>query len=202
MKKTVCIVAILLVSLKFSPLWAYDFSADCNGQKLYFNIISDTVPYTVEVVSQYDDERFYDTFPEGNLIIPSTVEYNSRVYNVKGIGYAAFYKCVDLISIILPDSLEYISHYAFGSCKNITTMIVPEKILWIGFCTFIHCENLISIQVDENNLYYKTHNGILYDYSMDTLVACPGSKAGHIAILIKQKSYDLGHLPVVIRLHP
>jgi hypothetical protein len=75
MKKTVCILAILLVSIKFSALWAYDFSADCNGQILYFNIISESEPYMVEIVPQDQFFYTYDTLPKGHLIIPHSVSY-------------------------------------------------------------------------------------------------------------------------------
>lgn len=162
MKKIGFLLAIFFFSVNFPTVFAYDFSAVCNGQKLYFSITSDTIPYTVEVVFQYDDGTYYDTFPKGKLIIPSLVDNNGITYSVKSIGYAALYNCVDLTSIVLPDSLEYISDYAFGNCENLDTIYIPQNVKYIGYVSFKGCGKLLSIDVDNNNLFYKSYEGIVW----------------------------------------
>ncbi len=58
--------AIILLSLLVGKVTlAYDFSAVCeSGQTLYYNITSNTEPYTVEVVRDGNNQQ------TGDLIIP------------------------------------------------------------------------------------------------------------------------------------
>ncbi|MDD3281735.1 MAG: leucine-rich repeat protein [Bacteroidales bacterium] len=228
MKKTVCIVAILLVSLKFSVLWAYDFSAVSMGQTLYYTILSDTIPYTVEVTIENNIEMLYTDYPNDSVFIPDSVEYNGKTYAVIGIGnYAflycdsitgvrmgeniryinigAFYYCEKLNSLhipnsvvsidtsafsfcknlkmlILSDSLQSISSQAFDYCNELTIVSLPATLIYIGEKAFQRCEKLNTIQVASNNVNYRSQDGILYDYSMDTLLVCPGGKSGKLVI--------------------
>ena len=177
----------IILCMNFFTVKAYDFSADCNGQILFFNIISDTVPYSVEVVPKYQNDINYDTFPKGNIVIPSTIMYNENSYKVIGVGYLAFYYCVDLLSINLPDSIEYIADYAFCGCKNLDYIQIPKRVAYIGIYVFGDCEKLQSVQIDSMNLFYKSYNGIVYDYSMDSVILCPSGFSGHVSIYDQTK---------------
>ena len=62
---------MVFVAVLCNNAFAYDFSAVCeSGQTLYYNITSDTEPYTVEVT------RKNLATQTGNLIIPESVSYN------------------------------------------------------------------------------------------------------------------------------
>ena len=106
--------AIILLSALFcASVFAYDFSAVCeSGQTLYYNITSDTVPYTVEVTSELQSNPYYTTYIEGDIIIPESVVYNGITYSVAGIGTKAFYDCMPT-SVIIPNSITRIGDYAF-----------------------------------------------------------------------------------------
>lgn len=75
--------------------FAYDFSAVSNsGHTLYYNITSNTAPYTVEVTyPSYDNStNYYQGYskPSGNLVIPETVANNAITYSVTSISDNAF----------------------------------------------------------------------------------------------------------------
>lgn len=54
---------------------------------------------TVSVISNYYD---------GEVIIPSSVEYNGNEYSVAAIGEWAFESCSGLTSVVIPDSVTWI----------------------------------------------------------------------------------------------
>lgn len=228
MKKIKIIITSMLFCFHFSIVWAYDFSAVTNGQKLYYTILSDSPPYTVEVTSQRGEYPFYDTCPSGNLTIPSSVSYGGITYSVIQIGDNAFYESLELTTVSIPNTVTTIDTFAFGFCNTLTTLNLSESLVSIKFCAFSNCrqldaielpnsltyigvgafmycleltnvlipagvksiensvffkcEKLTAIQVASNNTNYKSVGGVLYTYSMDTLVACPGAKSGKLVI--------------------
>lgn len=58
---------------------------------------------------------------------------------VTTIGYRAFYKCGNLISINLPDGVESIGKYAFYICSSLTSINIPDGVTSIGTSAFYEC---------------------------------------------------------------
>ncbi|MBR4198305.1 MAG: leucine-rich repeat protein [Bacteroidales bacterium] len=111
MKKIPLIIAILLC---FSTAWAYDFSAVYNGTTFYFNITSNTAPYTIEVT-----HNGYNNIYSGNVTIPSSVSYSGRTYSVTKIGQNSFYHCTNLTSVTIPNTVTSIGNFAFYGCTGL-----------------------------------------------------------------------------------
>ncbi|MBQ9313281.1 MAG: leucine-rich repeat domain-containing protein [Bacteroidales bacterium] len=109
-------ICILLVSCS---VFAHDFSAtDSNGNVIYYNITSASVPYTVEVT--YEGNTQGATFYTGeNYVIPSIVSYSGITYTVTKISEYAFYNCTGVTSIELPATIETIGSYAFYGCISL-----------------------------------------------------------------------------------
>ena len=59
----------------------------------------------------------------GEKVIPSTVTYLNKTYNVTSIGYYAFHNCSDLTSITIPSSVTKIGDKAFADCPNLKAVI-------------------------------------------------------------------------------
>lgn len=77
--------------------------------------------------------------------IPSTVERNGIVYEVKSIGEAAFYSSYKLTQVTLPNSIETIGLMAFNSCGSISSLTIPKSVKSIGSSAFRWCYELHTI---------------------------------------------------------
>lgn len=122
---------------------------------------------------------------------------------VKSIGYDAFADCAALTEIQLSEGLETIGEFAFNGCGQLTNIIIPKSVTSIGGGAFANCNSLTSITipekvayigknpfsagdigkshltevaVDENNPYFSSEDGVLYDKEKTTLIACPAGK--------------------------
>ena len=80
------------------------------------------------------------TGAEKEIVIPST--YNNSP--VVGIGYLAFNEA-DITSVVVPDSVEYISDNAFLDCAGLTSLTVGLGLRSIGNNAFSGCSALSSI---------------------------------------------------------
>ena len=136
---------LFLALLTASSLWAQRFQVG----DLYYNVTSDTVPYTVEVTYQYKESDInYSGFTE--VTIPSSVSYNNITYNVTSIGEDAFYKCSSLYTITIPESITSIGDYAFSNCKSLTSITIPNSVTSIGSGAFYNCSLITSISIPES----------------------------------------------------
>ena len=63
----------------------------------------------------------------GELTISSSVSYGMTSYTVSSIGNKAFEYCVNLESIVFPDSVTSIESYAFDACLNLTSVTFESE---------------------------------------------------------------------------
>lgn len=110
---------------------------------------------------------------EGDIIIPETV--------VK-IGDEAFFNCHYLTSISIPESVTSIGKYAFHFCLRLLNATIPKNVKSIGVGAFAGEASMSDIQVSEDNKYFTSENGILYDKKKKVLIQCPRAKSGEIKI--------------------
>ena len=142
-------------SVSYGSTFAYDFSAVCeSGQTLYYNITSNVEPYTVEVTSEihvvndFVGLANYNTYPTGNLIIPSSVTNGDTTYSVTRIGEAAFFDCMDLTGeLIIPNSVTSIGRLAFYICWNLTSVTIPNSVTTIDAHAFHYCSGMTSLTI-------------------------------------------------------
>ena len=91
----------------------------------------------------------------GAVVIPSTI----NDLPVTSIGDNAFYECLRLTSVTIPNSVTSIGDEAFYGCNSLN-----------------------SISVDTNNPAYSSLSGVLFDKSQTTLVEYPGGLSGSYTI--------------------
>ena len=84
-------------------------------------------------------------------------------YGVTSIRGSAFSNSENVVSITIPDSVTSIGDSAFFNCKRLENIHIPYNVSNIGYDPFHGCDSLFSITVDEQNNYYCSLNGNLYD---------------------------------------
>ncbi|MDR0605657.1 MAG: leucine-rich repeat domain-containing protein [Bacteroidales bacterium] len=171
MKRTILFLTAVFCLCMTNKTMAYSFSAVNNGQTIYYNITSSTAPLTVAVT--YYDLIDIDNNYSGDVVIPSTVTYNSNTYSVTSIGYRAFTYCIDLTSVTIPNSVTSIEEYAFTSCYNLTSITIPDLVTTIGNYAFSACYRLTSITIP--NLVSTIGNHAFEDCSYLTSISIPNS---------------------------
>ena len=128
-------LTITLLLICCNAVWAYDI--EVNG--IYYNILSAS-SLTVEVTS--GDNKY-----SGDIVIPSTITYKSRVFTVASIGERAFNYCMGLTSVTIPNSVTSIGESAFNYCRGLTSVVIPNSVTSIGGCAFLDCTGLTSITI-------------------------------------------------------
>lgn len=111
-----------------SPVMLYRYELDC----------LDTWPWG------WSDEGFYS----GTVIIPRTVTYEGTEYTVTRIAYGAFDNCVNLTTVIIPDTVYEIGSGAFYNCKSLKTVRIEGKVRYIDYYTFYGCDALESLNLN------------------------------------------------------
>ena len=109
-----------------------------------------------------------------------------------------------LVNISIPDSVILIDHNAFRNISTLenvslpnnelkimsnvfyntglTNVNIPEKLVYIGEYAFVGLKNLTEFVVDENNKYYASKDGVLYNKDYTKLISFPGNKEGNFVI--------------------
>lgn len=86
---------------------------------------------------------------DGDIVIPSVVEYNGVAYSVKSIEENAFAFSVALHSVVIPNSVTSIGSKAFFWCGELQSVTIPGTIVFIGEGAFDGCLKLKNIGCSE-----------------------------------------------------
>lgn len=142
---------------------------------------------TAEVISTPGTDVTYS----GDIVIPSTVTYNSNEYSVTSIGSYAFYMS-EITSIIIPNSVQSIEDAAFAKCANMASVTIGSGVQRIGvgsgMAAFAYCTNLSAVHIcdiaawcgmnfvdiEANNPLYYAHRLYLNDKEITNLVIPEG----------------------------
>lgn len=126
---------------------AYDFVVD----GIYYQKVYDwaTQSYReVNVAPQFEGSSSNAAAYSGEVVIPSSVEYDGVVYNVKGVSFYAFAYCASVTKIILPESVKNINGRAFYGCDALKSIEMPG-VTEFGGEVFYNCTSLVSVTITE-----------------------------------------------------
>lgn len=96
----------------------------------------------------------------GNIVIPESISYNGRTYDVVGIDKYAFTYVKDgwttgqpITSVKIPSSIKEIGDYAFIECTSLSSVEIDEGVTKIGNGAFYYCPSLLSISIPNTVTY-------------------------------------------------
>ncbi len=134
---TVALVAMFLTSCAGLYITYTGFTVD----GLAYSILDETEMVKVSRIDEMVD-------PDGAVSVPGTVLYGEINYTVVGIESVAFYDCVLLTRLFLPENLTEIGNGAFAGCDNLTV---------------IYCSAIVPPLIGENTFDEETYqSAILY----------------------------------------
>ena len=108
--------------------------------------------------------------------------------SIESIGWGAFSGCSRLNAVQLGPVLEVIENEAFYNCTNFDSLYLPEKVREIGDQAFELC-NLWHIDVAEDNAYFMSEEGILYNKNRDIIWLYPPMKPGSSFVIPSTVTY-------------
>ena len=111
----------------------------------------------------------YDNRNNCNAIIETNTNtliagcMNTVIPNVREIGDGAFYGCIGLTAIDIPNSVTSISKSAFYGCSGLTAIDIPDNVVNIESSAFYGCSGLTSIDI--SNSVTRIRNSTFYGCS-------------------------------------
>ena len=121
-----------------------------------------------------------------SFTIPDTIED----FPVTEIRAKAFASSTTLKTIIIGKNVTIIGRFAFSGCTGLSSIEIPDNVTSIGQLAFDNCSNLESINVGEDNQYYSSEDGVLYDNGKTKIIQCPLGKTGSLTVADGVSSID------------
>jgi hypothetical protein len=120
-----------------------------------------------------------------SIIIPANVSIiGEEAFNCTGLVSAsiaadticllAFEGCSKLKKINLATNVSVIFPGAFARCNSLDSILIPSSVKIIGDGAFTSCKGPFG--VSEDNPYYSSVDGVLYDKKMKRLIQCTAFK--------------------------
>lgn len=78
---------------------------------------------------------------------------------IKVIGLSAFYDCIHLVHVELPNGLTQIKASAFENCTNLLDISIPDSVTLIGSYAFSSCESIENVTIPANT---SLENSVFY----------------------------------------
>lgn len=151
MKRNITTFLFFMLSI---AIWADDVDVEIGG--ISYRIVNSEYAQVISGAKKYT----------GEIVIPASIDYDGKTYNVKSIGERAFEECTGLTSITIPNSVTLMGGYVFWCCTNLTSVVIPSSVTGIGEEAFKGCTALSNVYCFadkvpsiESNIFAGNHTG-------------------------------------------
>ncbi len=86
----------------------------------------------------------------GSVVIPKEVTYQNKTIKVVSITSNAFFKCSNLQSVTIPNSVTDIGDGAFFGCSSLKSITIPNSVTSIQEYAFKECSGLKSVNMSNS----------------------------------------------------
>lgn len=137
----------------------------------------------------------------GNVVIPSSVTYNKKTYNVTAVAANAFEGCKRLETVTIPISVTAVGEKAFANCQNLVLRCEAAAAPggWNGFnvdgCPVVW--NCTKSEVADDGYIYIVDNGIRFALKNGNATVSKQSLSVTTADIPQSISYKDDSYPVV-----
>ena len=127
MKKFVCLLLVLMaLALNVN---AYDAIID----GMYFNLNEEDLTATItHKGGSYGYSDGMNSYTGTEVVVPKTVVFVGKTYNVVAVNSYAFYMCPNLTRVVLHDGILSIGSYAFNRSTSLIDIVIPIAIENVG----------------------------------------------------------------------
>ena len=126
-KLSVLLLALVL-STSATAEEVYDFDVDGIYYKILDNPNEVSVTYKTYTYSSH--MAYYESDYTGDVVIPATVTFNGKTFQVTEIGDHTFYQNGSVTSITIPSSITVIKWDAFSFCTGLTRVNITDIAAW------------------------------------------------------------------------
>ena len=131
------------------------YTGESDGLQLKYNELEDG---TIEIT------KFVDS-TSTDIELPAVIDGKS----VTSIGSSAFFDCINLTSITIPDGVTSIGNSTFSGCISLTNIRIPDSVMYIGEQVFYDCFSLKNVTIPDN--ITSIGNGMFFNcHSLTNLI--------------------------------
>ena len=151
---------------------AYELNSETKEAKVgIYKGFSDGNPHSTAPCIHWQDKNDYTDYFR-NLIIPNTIEYEGIYYTITSIAPYAFCEDTRVETIKLPETISTIGANAFYFCVNLTSINLPNAVTAINKQTFEQCTKLKINSLGKN--ITKIDSRAFFDCHSITELNIPG----------------------------
>ena len=137
-KSILALALIALTMTNCSSLNLTTFNATTNGVEYKYEVIVPLTNFVRATAITPADQL------TGEVVIPSTVNYNGTNYVVSQIGKSAFEGYSGITKMTIPSTVSIIEEKAFRNCTALREINTPQPLSTIGDYAFEGCSSLES----------------------------------------------------------
>lgn len=123
-------------------------------------LTSITIPATVTAIG---DHAFagctaLDSVEISDLKAWCSIEFYSQSSNPCSYAHRLFLNGVEIVDLVIPDSVSTITAFAFSGCSSISSVSIADSVMTIDVGVFSNCSSLAAINVATGNPNYDSRD--------------------------------------------